>query len=137
VEGFVRWQTVDPGPDPWFQLQGGGETLVYPGDRFGIGAPLACIRLKVQRNCLQDLALLEQRAGAGNRQAVLAEVLRQFNETAPADWQGSRPPLAGTPVLEWNNVSIDEAQAPFEARFQRIRPEAWMRVHTFAVGGAR
>ena len=35
VQGFVRWLTVVPGPDPWDGLEGGGETLVYPGERFG------------------------------------------------------------------------------------------------------
>ncbi len=135
VQGFVRWQTVDPGPDPWFQLEGGGETLVYPGDRFGIGEPLACIRLKVQRNCLQDLALLEQRAAKGNRAAVTAEVVKRFNGSTLADWRNVAPPLAKTPVLEWNNVSIGAALDPFEARFSKVRPEAWQRVHEYAVGG--
>ena len=30
VDGFVRWQTTQPGRDPWFRFEGGGETLVYP-----------------------------------------------------------------------------------------------------------
>lgn len=137
VEGFVRWQTVDPGPDPWFDLQGGGETLVYPGDRFGIAGPLASIRLKVQRNCLQDLALLEARAAQSGRKAVLGEVVRRFNGTAPGDWQNTRPALADTPVLGWTNVTIDEALRPFEARFREVRPDAWQRVHEYAVGGGR
>jgi hypothetical protein len=137
VQGFVRWQTVDPGPDPWFALEGGGETLVYPGDRFGIGEPLGCIRLKVQRNCLQDLALLEERAGRGNRAAVMAAVVQRFNSSRLADWQNVAPPLAKTPVLDWNNLSIGEALEPFEAQFANVRPDAWQRVHEYAVGGGQ
>lgn len=137
VQGFVRWQTVDPGPDPWFQLEGGGETLVYPGDRFGIDGPLACIRLKVQRNCLQDLALLEERAAKSSRAAVMAEVLQRFNGSTAADWRNVAPPLAKQPVLEWNNVSIGEALEPFEAKFVNVRPDAWQRVHEYAVGGGQ
>lgn len=137
VQGFVRWQTVDPGSDPWFQFEGGGETLVYPGDRFGIGEPLASVRLKVQRNCLQDLALLEERAAQGERAKVMAEVVKRFNGSTLPDWQNVAPPLAKTPVLEWNNVSIGEALAPFEARFASVRPEAWQRVHEYAVGGGQ
>ena len=56
----MRWQTTAPGKDPpWFEFGGGGETLVYPGERFGIAAPLPSVRLKVQRNAVQDLALLK------------------------------------------------------------------------------
>lgn len=137
VEGFCRWQTVDPGPDPWFQFQGGGETLVYSGDRFGIAGPLASIRLKVQRNSLQDLALLEALAKATDRQMIQTEVLKRFNQTTPADWVNTAPPLASTPVLDWNNVNIDEAQQPFESRFEKVDPEAWQRVHEFAVRGRK
>lgn len=137
VQGFVRWQTVDPGPDPWFAFGGGGETLVYPGDRFGIREPLGCIRLKVQRNCLQDLAMLEARAAQGGRAAVTAEVVRLYNGTTLEDWRNVAPPLAKTPVLEWNNVNIGEALAPFEARFAKVRPEAWQSVREYAVGGAQ
>ncbi|WP_162179910.1 glycoside hydrolase domain-containing protein [Bryobacter aggregatus] len=128
VQGFVRWQTVDPGPDPWFALEGGGETLVYPGDRFGIGAPLSSVRLKLQRNCMQDLARLEAKAGHGSRASVQEEVVQRFNGTTLKDWQNTRPAMASTPVLNWNNVSLEEAQQPFESRFATIRSDAWMRV---------
>lgn len=137
VEGFCRWQTVDPGPDPWFQFQGGGETLVYPGDRFGIAAPLASIRLKIERNSLQDLALLESLAKSTDRTAVHTEVVKRFNQTTPAGWVNTAPPLAATPVLDWNNVNIDEAQQPFESRFEKVDVQAWQRVHDYAVRGRK
>jgi hypothetical protein len=128
VQGFVRWQTVDPGPDPWFALEGGGETLVYPGDRFGLAAPLASVRLKLQRNAMQDLALLEERARQGSRETVQSDVVQRFNGTALTDWRNTRPTITETPALEWNNLSIDEAQQPFESRFAKITSDAWMRV---------
>jgi hypothetical protein len=133
VDGFVRWQTVAPGPDPWFALGGGGETLVYPGDRFGSAEPLASIRLKLQRNCLQDLALLEERARQGSREQVQSEVVRRFNGTMLSQWHNTPPPLASKPVLEWNNVNIDEALTPFEQQFSKPEPGAWMRVHEYAL----
>jgi hypothetical protein len=133
VDGFVRWQTVAPGPDPWFALGGGGETLVYPGDRFGSAEPLASIRLKLQRNCLQDLALLEERARQGSREQVQSEVVRRFNGTMLSQWYNTAPPLASKPVLEWNNVNIDEALTPFEQQFSKPEPGAWMRVHEYAL----
>jgi hypothetical protein len=134
VDGFVRWLTVSPGPDPWFHFEGGRETLIYPGERFGIPGPLASIRLKLQRNCLQDLALLESAAKAGSREQVQEEVVRRFNGTRLSDWRNSRPALTAKPPLEWNNTDIDEAAKPFEARFAQIQPEAWLRVREYALG---
>lgn len=137
VDGFVRWLTVSPGPDPWFHFEGGGETLIYPGERFGIPSPLPSIRLKLQRNCLQDLALLESAAAAGSRDRVQEEVVRRFNGTHISDWRNIRPALADTPALEWNNTDIDEANKPFEARFAKLAPTAWQRVHEYALELAR
>lgn len=65
VDGFVHWQTVAAGEDPWFKFGGGGETLVYSGDRFGIAGPVPSIRLKIQRNVAEDLALAEGVGEAG------------------------------------------------------------------------
>lgn len=132
-QGFVRWQTVDPGSDPWYSLDGGGETLVYPGDRFGVAAPLASVRLKLQRNVMQDLALLQAKATLGNaRNAVQTEVVRRFNDTSLADWHNTRPALASTPVLEWTNQAIDDALEPFNKRFRNIDAASWFRVREYA-----
>lgn len=130
TQGFVRWQTVDPGDDPWFSLNGGGETLVYPGDRFGEATPLASIRLKVQRNVMQDLALADAKAKSSTaaRDSLISALTQRFNNTRPEDWQNTRPAMASTPVLDWNNVSIDETLAPFEKRFANIDGASWARV---------
>ena len=32
---------------------------MFPGEKFGLDQPLAAMRLKTQRNVLQDLALLD------------------------------------------------------------------------------
>lgn len=137
VDGFVRWLTVSPGPDPWFHFGGGSETLVYPGERFGVPAPLASIRLKIQRNCLQDLALLEDAAQRGSRERVQNEVVRRYNGTALPAWRNTRPTLAATPVLEWTNADIEDALRGFEARFAKLDPDAWLRVREFAITGTR
>ncbi|MEO7145846.1 MAG: hypothetical protein ABI165_20315 [Bryobacteraceae bacterium] len=140
VEGFVRWQTVAPGPDPWFHLQGGGETLVYPGERFGVAGPLASVRLKIQRNCLQDIALLERAARAGSRKKIQQEVAAAFNGVPLAEW-GNNPALrSNKPVLDWDNADIGDALRPYEARFANLEPSAWLRVRRIALaadGGGR
>lgn len=131
VDGFVRWQTVMPGPDPWFQFGGGGETLVYPGDRFGIAAPLPSVRLKLQRNALQDLALLASLKSRVSLESLRAEAARRFNGTTPADWRAPRPKLADSNPEEWTNTDIDEA-IPKDERFEgRLDAAAWDRVRSY------
>ena len=137
VDGFVRWLTVSPGTDPWVHFEGGRETLIYPGEGFGVAGPLASIRLKLQRNCLQDLALLESAAKTGSREAVKEEVVRRFNGTSLAEWRNSQPALTARPVLEWNNADIDDAMKAFEARFAQLQPDAWLQVREYALGASK
>jgi hypothetical protein len=89
--------------------------------------------LKLQRNCLQDLGLLEERARKGSREQVQSEVVRRFNGTSLSQWHNTASPLASTPVLEWNNVNIGEALDTFERRFAHAEPAAWLRVRDFAL----
>jgi hypothetical protein len=133
VHGFVRWLTVAPGADPWYKLGGGGEVLVYSGERFGKAEPVASIRLKLQRNCLQDLALLEAAAQKGSRVRIQEEVVKRYNGTSLAAWQNTRPALLAKPVLEWNNADFDDALKPFEARFSNLEAGAWQRVRDYAL----
>lgn len=131
--GFVRWQTVDPGPDPWFRFNGGGLTLVYSGDRFGIEEPLASVRLKLQRNMLQDLALLDKLAAKAPKDTVRAETARRYNGTLLKDWHAPRPTLADTDPVEWTNADIGEA-LPRDERFGRkLDAAAWDRVHGYLI----
>jgi hypothetical protein len=134
VDGFVRWLAVDPGPDPWHALaNGGSETLVYSGDRSGLSEPIPSIRLKLQRNAVQDLDLLESEAKHGSRDSIKAQVVRLFDDTTLSQWQHSPlPPPAGPPV-DWNNADIDDALKPYMAQFPTPQPEAWQRVHEFAL----
>ncbi len=128
VDGFVRWLTVAPGPDPWFHLQGAGETMVYSGERFGVAGPLASIRLKLQRNCLQDLAL----------QAISkADAAGQFNHLPLDQWRNTKPPLAAEPVLSWTNYTIDVANQAYGQRFRQVDPNAWQRVRELILNSGR
>jgi hypothetical protein len=124
IDGYVRWLTVAPGRDPWFDFEGGETVLAYPGERFGIHGPIPSVRLKVQRNCVQDLALLaalKQPPGE-----VKAAVAREFNGTKPGDWWTPKPPLASTPPEEWTNADIDDAVPS-----PKVDPESWDRVRRY------
>jgi hypothetical protein len=125
---------IDPGPKPFEALSDGGtETLVYSGERFGLEEPIPSIRLKLQRNAVQDLDLLEMEARRGSRDAIKAQVVRLFDNTELAQWSHSpSPPPAGR-VLDWNNTDIGDALKPYDAQFPTPQPDAWQRVHDFTM----
>ena len=125
VDGYIHWLTVSPGDDPWFRFDGAKLGLVYPGVRFGIDGPIPSIRLKLQRNCLQDVALLDRLGG------TRAEVTRRYNGTRPEDWWTPRPPLADSPPHEWTNNDIDEAAPLDERLFNDPDPAAWQKVREY------
>lgn len=133
VDGFVHWLTVDPGEDPWFHFNGGGTALVYPGDRFGIEAPIPSIRLKIQRNCLQDVALLDSLKNRGSLETLKAEVARRFNNSTLDAWWNPRPALADLPPSEWSGTSIDEASTRTTKMLAVISPTAWSNVHEYVL----
>jgi hypothetical protein len=141
VDGFERWLAVDPGPTPFQSLSDGGtETLVYSGERFGVEGPIPSIRLKLQRNVVQDLDLLEVEAQRGDRDAIKAQVVRLFDNTSLAQWSHSSAPPPAGPVLDWTNADIGDALKPYDAQFPTPHPNAWQSVHDFAVeqfGGAQ
>jgi hypothetical protein len=138
ASGFVRWLAVSPGPHPFTSLKNGGaETLVYSGERFGINGPIPSIRLKLQRNVVQDLDLLEEEAKQGSRSEVQAKVAKLFDNTTPHQWTHSpSPPPAGKPV-DWSGPDIGKALKPYEAQFSTPQPDAWHRVHEFAIENSR
>jgi hypothetical protein len=131
IDGWLHWQTVDPGRDPWFHSNGGGTALVYPGSRFGINEPIPSLRLKIQRNCLQDIALLESLRAKHPPERLRAEAARRFNGTTPAQWWTPRPRLADTPPYDWTNASIDEASKEAAGPRPKLDVEAWMNVRRF------
>jgi hypothetical protein len=134
VDGFVRWLAVSPGPHPFQALSNGGtETLAYSGERFGIEGPIPSIRLKLQRNTVQDLDLLEEEAKQGSRDSIQEQVVGLFDNTKLAQWKHSpSPPPPGKPV-DWTNSDIGDALKPYDAQFPTPQPDAWQRVHDFAV----
>lgn len=125
VDGYIHWLTVSPGNDPWFRFDGATLGLIYPGVRFGVDGPIPSIRLKLQRNCLQDIALLERLGGDP------AEVTRRYNETKPEEWWMPRPKLADRPPHEWSNNDLGEAVPLDERLFENLDPDAWVRTREY------
>ena len=136
VGGFVHWLTVSAGSDPWFHFDGGGTALVYSGDRFGIAGPIPSVRLKIQRNAVEELALLASfaRRKPGIASEVLkAEASRLYNHATPAEWWNARPALADRPTYEWSGTALDEAAKPALSRLEHIDPDAWARVRQYVM----
>ena len=135
IDGFVHWMATAPGPDPWFNFEGGGETLIYPGDRFGIGAPLASVRLKLQRNAVQDVTLLNEFRNKLPIEQLRAEAARRFNGTEAKDWWTARPAYADKDPLDRTNA--DEG-APENPKFHdALDAGAWQRLRTYVLELAR
>jgi hypothetical protein len=133
IDGYVHWLTVDAGADPWFHFDGGGTALVYSGERFGIEQPIPSIRLKIQRNAVQDLALLDSFKTRQPVAELRAEAARRFNGSRPQDWWNPRPPLADRPPLGWTNGEIDTASAQTRRMLAKTGANSWQKVHAFVM----
>ena len=104
IGGHCEWLTVRPGPDPWFDCDGAETGMIYPGERFGIAGPIPSIRLKLQRNAVQDVTLLDARARAGDR---LAEVRDRLAGATPvALWEQPPPVVRERPPEEWDSRNL-------------------------------
>jgi hypothetical protein len=133
VNGFVHWLAVSPGADPWFHFDGGRTALVYSGERFGLTEPIPGIRLKIQRNCLQDLAMLDSLKGRRPLDALKNEAARSYNNSTVEDWWNPRPALADLPSDQWLGSAIDDAMQHTEQALRRPGASAWYNVHQYAL----
>jgi hypothetical protein len=137
VNGFCRWQTVAAGRDPWFDFDGGGTALVYAGDRFQIAGPVPSLRLKLQRNAVQDITLLASLAGRRPLETLKADVAYRYKGLTPKDWWTPRPALADTNVEEWSNAGLARLERPAEKKFANLDADAWQRVRDYVLHLAR
>lgn len=133
VNGYVHWLTIAPGEDPWFHFDGGGTVLVYSGDRFGLTEPIPSIRLKIQRNCLQDIAVLDSFKSQEPLDSLRSEAAHRFNNSVLDDWWNPRPPLADIPSDQWQGSSIDAAMEHTNKVLAHPGVTAWYNVHQYAL----
>jgi len=132
VGGWVHWLATSPGRDPWFEFSGGATGLVYPGERFGIEEPIPGIRLKLQRNVLQDLALAQKLSAKPGLETVQAGIVERYNHSKPADWWMNRPPMADRPVLELNNADFGPETMKIALRMATsIGAGSWKPAHDY------
>jgi len=136
IDGFVHWQTTEAGSDPWFQFEGGTEALVYPGDRFGIAGPIPSVRLKLQRNAVQDVTLLNSFGKVQSLDRLRAGAARRFNDTGLDEWRSPRPALADRNPEEVSNADYEDA-LPEKPKVAKLDCAAWARVRAYVLELAR
>jgi hypothetical protein len=136
IDGFVRWQTTQAGNDPWFQFEGGAEAMVYPGDHFGIEGPIPSVRLKLQRNAVQDITLLNSFGKVQSLNKLRTEAARRFNNTTLDEWSDPRPALADKNPEDVSNADYEDAM-PTNPKFAEVDPAAWQRVRAYVFALAR
>ncbi|HEX5413583.1 MAG TPA: hypothetical protein VFZ27_17180 [Terriglobia bacterium] len=135
--GFVHWLAVSPGKDPWFNFDGGGTTLVYSGERFGLPDPIPSVRLKIQRNAVQELTLLDSYKSRHGLEKLKAEATQRFNASTPDEWWNPRPALADKPPYEWANSEMEAAGEPTRKLAASLDAAAWSRVREYVMQLAR
>ncbi len=129
VDGYCLWLVTGSGADPWFRFNGGRETMVYPGTKFGRQEPIPSLRLKIERNALQDLALLRGLEGREGAARLREQIARLTGGHRPEDWWTSpRPALADRPPDEWTNPDVEEAARPMHRVERGLSSDWWPEV---------
>ncbi len=131
IDGFVRWLTTSPGSDPWFRFGGGDLALVYPGEKFGAQGPIPSLRLKLQRNAVQDVNLLDQLARRRSSDVLKEQAAHLYNGTSAADWWPPRPAVADMPAWEMTNNLIAENTKALEELANRVDSRSWSKVRSW------
>ncbi|KKL06376.1 hypothetical protein LCGC14_2596640, partial [marine sediment metagenome] len=135
TDGFVHWLAVNVGSDPWFNFFGGGTGLIFPGGKFGLDGPLASVRLKLQRNCLQDIALLDHIGKRTGQQAV-REKVAALAGVKPIDWWRPNAPAKKLPPWEWSNAMLGGTPSKYNQRRAKLGGRWWLTVRKYALDAA-
>ena len=132
VQGHCEWLTTNPGPDPWFDCDGAATGMIYPGERFGIAGPIPSARLKLQRNAVQDVNLIDQAARSAGR---LDETRTEIAEQAGL-WLWERPPQAVRTLTpeDWDNNNLRSTQDEDMSKHAGLDPLWWLPVRRAALG---
>ena len=127
--GNCNWLTTDCGREPWTNNDGAQTGLMYPGEKFGIFGPIASSRLKVQRNAMQDINLLEIVAQSRGKDKVKADLI----PTIPIELWDSKPSgIRELPPDEWCKENLESDIEPNEMKADKIDPLWWQAVRDYA-----
>jgi len=123
LHGFCHWLAVSPGKDPWFNCTGAATGPIYPGERFGIPGPIPSARLKILRNGIQDIDLLESRARkAGKLERVRKAIARKVPIVL---WQEPPPAARRLPPEDWDSENLATEHEPIMEAIRSLEPDWW------------
>lgn len=131
--GYCAWLTVNPGRDPWYDCDGAETGSLYPGERFGIAGPIPSARLKIQRNGIQDIDLINQAAtAAGDVDEVRRRLADRLKITL---WK--KPPRAALelPPEDWDSRNLSEGIEPGTQKPEELDPMWWLPLRNAATNG--
>jgi hypothetical protein len=129
--GFCHWLAVQPGPDPWFDCNGAATGPIYPGERFGIPGPLPSIRLKILRNGIQDIDLLDTIARRKRRlEAVRRGLIRKVSIVL---WEKPPANARKLPPEDWDSENLATEHEPVMEALRALRTDWWKVVRRSAL----
>ncbi|NKB70306.1 MAG: hypothetical protein GKR89_24815 [Candidatus Latescibacteria bacterium] len=135
IGGHVEWLTTAPGPNPWFDCDGAATGMIYPGDRFGLDGPLPSIRLKLQRNAVQDIDLIDVRArAAGRLDQVRTELAACTGITL---WEEPPEVVHQLPPEQWDSRNLSGSQDDEMSAHAALDPRWWSLVRRSAQEGEK
>jgi hypothetical protein len=121
--GFERWLTIGVPADPWLASNGAPLAWFYPGERFGIDGPIPTIRLKIQRNAVQDVNLLDRVAKARGETQYKADLAKQVPIRL---WKQPSATMLEKPAWQWSpRRDVPAPHEPDEQRVQPVDPLWW------------
>ncbi len=110
VDGFTYWSVTQWKPNLFSRRtrRADWDVLIYPGEAFGIDAPLGGRRLKGMRNIMQLSELLFLLA---NRKGMPAarRLVNRITGYQQADWWSPKPAFVNDPPYTWTNAKLSDA----------------------------
>jgi len=132
MTGFLPWSSIDVGDDPWFDFDGGSGGCVYPGERFGIEGPLPSIRLKIERNGMQDIDLINTRCRNKTQHARLRN--RLIARLPISTWGKMPKGIRKLPPEDWDSRNMHADHEPGAVETRSLDPAWWSHIRKIAFG---
>jgi len=136
LAGFCAWNATGGGnAEPYFfDCDGCPTVVVYPGERFGIAGPVPSVRLKVLRNGIQDIDLIDRAAkAAGSIEALREELIGTY----PIENVWDPPPRAARelPTEDWDSENLRAEHEPIMEAQAGLDPQWWSEMRERALSG--
>ncbi len=133
IHAHCDWLSTRPDADVWNACEGALICTIYPGERFGIAGPIPSARLKLKRNAVQDVNLIDAAARAAGR---LAQTRQQLIDAAGVVvWEEPPPVVTERPPEEWDSANLTAgSQDDNMSDYSGQDPLWWVKIRRAALG---